>query len=175
MTIMQQRPRRQQQNGGPKEPTKAKQITTRRKIKAPPEPRSRVDLVDETGDKKLFATMKKFKGKTYEKYKFILKNGPQFTLEPTNGSGDIAQFIMKTRNDKLLGVISNGELQRSDKIEKLYYFSKLDLKPKHTNNYNGHSNNGDSNTQVTTKSSELWCAGVKGYWKKSFPCYNLKF
>lgn len=97
-----------------------------------------VDLVDESPDTQLFATKKKHKGKTYEKYIFVLKREPQFTLESYDGECS-SEFIKRTSSNQLVGLIENGELECSDTVEKIFFLSKLDLKPKSKISNNAHN------------------------------------
>lgn len=94
----------------------------------PRKKRQSVELVDETHDTKLFITQRTFGREIIKKHYIVLKREPQFTLESRNGRG--FEFIRLTRNNKLVGRLKNGLLERRDDVDKVFFLSKLDLVPK---------------------------------------------
>lgn len=90
--------------------------------------RTSVKLVDESLDAKIFATKRTVGRQVVQKYYIVLKREPQFSLE--SSVRNQCEFIRLTRNNQLVGCIKDGELERSNDLEKIFFLSKLDLKPK---------------------------------------------
>jgi len=86
-----------------------------------------VNLLNESPNTKVILTRKRVKGKIKERYYIARKGEPQFSLEAN--AGDKSDFIWQSKSNKLLGVIKDGELKKPKSLEKIFYFSKLDLKP----------------------------------------------
>lgn len=63
-------------------------------------------------------------------YKLVTINGgPRYDIEPTVKS-DSVFLINRTKNNKLVGLLKNCELEKStDHLEKLQYLNKLNLIP----------------------------------------------
>lgn len=114
-----------------------------------------VNLIDESLDSQLFSTKKLIRGKIHQKFKIVLKGEHQFSLEKANNL-DNAEFIRRTRTNKLVGLIKNGEIEKSERVEKLFFFSKLDLIPTKTNRTNpSHSSSTDDDDSYITTSSNF--------------------
>lgn len=81
---------------------------------------------DELSDTKVLYTEKLVAGRLQSEFKFIVNGGPRFTIEPSGKSGSF--FLRKTKSHKLVGLLTNGKLDKStQEIEKLFFLSKLDL------------------------------------------------
>ena len=109
-----------------------------------------VHLIEEDHDFKVFSTERKIRGKVKRKRKLVCqRREPRFSLERANPSDD-CEFILISSNNKLLGILKDGELKNSEKLEKLFFFGKLDLKPKEQNGSNITSE--EANTSLSSTS-----------------------
>lgn len=86
-----------------------------------------IDLVSQSPNTKVILSRKRIKGKLSERYYIIRKDEPQFSLE--YNACDNSDFIWQSKSNKLLGVIKDGEIKKPKSIEKIFFLSKLDLKP----------------------------------------------
>jgi hypothetical protein len=94
--------------------------------------RTKINLIDESPDTRLFATKQTVGRRVIKRYHIVLKREPRFSLERSIENN--CDFIRLTRDNTLVGLIKNGELERHEDVEKLFFLGKLDLKP--IENYN---------------------------------------
>lgn len=85
-------------------------------------------LIHESQDFIVFATNRFVGKKLVEKYHIVLKREPKFSLERSVENG--CDFIRRTSNNSLVGMIKNGELKRHEDVDKILFLDKLDLKPR---------------------------------------------
>lgn len=97
--------------------------------------RATIDLVDESQDRKIFASKRTIGKKVVKKFHFVLKHEPLFYLE--NSHKDKFQFIRHRESNRLVGLIKDGELEDAEDVDKLFFLSKLDLKPSHASSDQG--------------------------------------
>lgn len=125
-----------------------------------------INLIDESNDTRLFATKRTVGKRVVKKYHIVLKREPRFSLE--RSVEDNCEFIRLTRDNSLVGLIKNGELERHEDVEKLFFLGKLDLKPTDNSSsnkervanslhgsYNGDNQSPDNESQCCTSVSSL--------------------
>lgn len=117
--------------------------------------RPKINLIDESNHTRLFATKRTVGKRIVKKYHIVLKREPRFSLE--RSIEDNCEFIRLTTDNRLVGLIKNGELERHEDVEKLFFLGKLDLKP--TDNHSNkeeiaNSLHGSSNCDGSTPDVE---------------------
>lgn len=71
--------------------------------------------------------VKTIHGKAYKAHRIKSNdNNPVFLLEPFVNA---TLFLTRERDEKVFGLINQGELDQVDNIEKLYFMNKLNLVP----------------------------------------------
>ena len=116
--------------------------------------RTKVNLIDESNDTRLFATKRTVGKRVVKKYHIVLNREPRFSLE--RSIQENCEFIRLTRDNRLVGLIRNGELERHGDVEKLFFLGKLDLKPNDSQSKElGDSMHGSSNSDGSTPDDDL--------------------
>lgn len=104
---------------------------------------------------KVIITKGKKKGK-FCQHCYVIKNQePQFLLE--YDAREDCDFVIQSKDNKLIGVLKDGELFKPESLEKIFYLSKLDLTPSEELNINcngyttKHEENGVGSLNVTAR------------------------
>lgn len=79
----------------------------------------------------LFSKEFKVRGRKFKKqYSLLVEGGPHFQIEPSKARLDTFFVFRRVANgSKLVGLLEDGKLDRSSKVDKLLYLSQLNLIP----------------------------------------------
>lgn len=95
------------------------------KTQSPPAPSVNLVVEDKEQSTQVFATKRLIRGKEHKEYRVIVKNGPRYTIDTSERLGN---FIRRSEDNKLVGLLKNGEMKRS-RVDQIFFLSKLDLMP----------------------------------------------
>lgn len=98
------------------------------RCRCPLNPNMKLVIEDETKETRVFSVNKIVRGHLYTLNKIYVQGGPRFSIEPTLIKNSF--FLRHSKNDQLVGLLQDCALDRSNEIEKIHYFSKLNLIPK---------------------------------------------
>lgn len=90
-------------------------------------------LVIEDETHVVYSTDKIIRGKLRKKNKIFIKGEPLYDIEPS--VGDSSTVFLKTTDNKLIGLLKNGELEGpTEKVKQRHFLSKLNLIPRESDN-----------------------------------------